>query len=69
MMFSVFCPTHNKRILMTRRNAISFWNTDNGPVIRWKCSCGHEGVLGRAGCIADATHPDQAHTLELGLTA
>ena len=30
MMFSVFCPTHNSRVLMTRRNAISFWNTDDG---------------------------------------
>ena len=53
MMFSVFCPTHDSRILMTRRNAISFWNGDAGPVIRWRCSCGHEGTIDRSGSHAD----------------
>lgn len=55
MMFSVFCPTHDATVLMTKRNAISFWNTADGPVIRWRCNCGHEGTLGRDGAVADAT--------------
>lgn len=56
MMFSAFCPTHNSRILMTRHNAISFWNSADGPVIRWKCNCGHEGVLTSDGSVADDTN-------------
>jgi nitrite reductase/ring-hydroxylating ferredoxin subunit len=56
MMFSVFCPTHDSRILMTRRNAISFWNTADGSIIRWKCNCGHEGVLTSQGSVADGTN-------------
>ncbi len=54
MMFSVFCPTHDATVLMTRRNAISFWNGDNGAVIRWRCNCGHEGTLDHDGSHADA---------------
>ena len=64
MMFSVFCPTHDSRVLLTRRNAISFWNGPDGPVLQWKCSCGHEGFLDHngqttdcVGCDADATAP------------
>lgn len=55
MMFSAFCPTHDATVLMTRRNAIGFWNTDQGPVVRWRCNCGHEGTLGRDGSVADTT--------------
>ena len=55
MMFSVFCPTHDARVLMTRRNALSFWNSDDGPVIRWRCNCGHEGLLTSTGAVADPT--------------
>jgi hypothetical protein len=62
MMFSAFCPTHDSRVLMTRRNAISFWNTGSGPVIRWKCSCGHEGLLDGNGSIADDTNSEAPNT-------
>lgn len=55
MMFSVFCPTHDSRILMTRRHALSLWNGPGGPVIRWRCDCGQEGFLDR-----DGSHPDPA---------
>ena len=55
MMFSAFCPTHDARVLLTRRNVLSFWNTDDGPVIRWKCTCGHKGFLDQNGDHAD-TH-------------
>ncbi len=47
---------------MTRSNAISFWNGDEGPMIRWKCSCGHEGTVGPDGSQPDAVNasaPDQ----------
>jgi len=53
MMFSAFCPTHDARVLMTRRNVVDFTNTDDGPVLRWRCGCGHEGVLGSNGDAAD----------------
>jgi hypothetical protein len=53
MMFSAFCPTHDARVLMTRRNVTDFANSDDGPVLRWKCNCGHEGTLGRHGSVAD----------------
>ena len=61
MMFSAFCPTHDARVLMTRRNVTDFTNTAEGPVLRWRCNCGHEGTLDRAGSVADAVapaHPD-----------
>jgi hypothetical protein len=51
-MFSAFCPTHDATILMTRRNVVGFANLDGGPVIHWRCTCGHEGVLGRGGSVA-----------------
>ena len=45
---------------MTRRNVTDFTNSDDGPVLRWRCHCGHEGTLGRHGSVADgapATRP------------
>lgn len=53
MMFSVHCPTHDARVLMTRRNCLSFSNGPQGAVIRWKCDCGHEGFLDARGTRAD----------------
>lgn len=46
-MFAPFCPTHDSTVLMTSRNVLNFWNGTDGPVIQWKCSCGHEGFLNR----------------------
>ena len=54
MMFAPFCPTHDSTVLMTRRNVVNFWNEPDGPVIHWKCNCGHEGVSGRHGNVAAA---------------
>ncbi len=59
MVFDVYCPTHGSRILLTRRNMISFWNGPDGPHIRWKCECGHEGTLGRTGSVPDEPTTDQ----------
>ena len=53
MMFSAFCPTHDARVLMTRRNLIGFENGPDGAVIRWRCNCGHTGVIDRNGDSAD----------------
>ncbi|MFK7919376.1 MAG: hypothetical protein AB8G14_14970 [Ilumatobacter sp.] len=53
MMFAPFCPTHDTEVLMTRRNVLSFWNGPDGPFVRWKCNCGHEGTMGPDGSIAD----------------
>ena len=58
MMFSVFCPTHDTRVLMTRRNVRGFWNGPDGAVIHWKCNCGHEGFLDRNGTAADCAGCD-----------
>jgi hypothetical protein len=70
MMFAAFCPTHDAEVLMTRRNVLSFWNGPDGPVIQWKCNCGHEGFLDRHGntaaCVAVETSeemPDKVTTL------
>lgn len=52
MMFSAFCPTHDSRVLLTRRNVIGFDNGPNGPVLAWRCECGHEGLLDRDGSLA-----------------
>ncbi len=52
MMFSAFCPTHDATVLMTRRNMVGFVNSDDGPIIHWRCNCGHEGLLGRHGSVA-----------------
>ena len=60
MMFSAFCPTHDATVLMTKRNAIGFENTDNGPVIHWRCNCGHEGTLDRDGSHAEPTQVMQS---------
>lgn len=54
-MFSAFCPTHDATILMTRRNVVGFDDADTGPVIRWRCDCGHQGTLDRSGSRAEAT--------------
>lgn len=55
-MFSSYCPTHDASVLLTRRNVINFWNGPDGPVIKWRCNCGHEGTLGRSGNDADPIH-------------
>jgi hypothetical protein len=64
MMFSVFCPTHDTRVLMTRRNVLGFSNSTDGPVIKWKCNCGHEGFLDRNGTAADCTDCDAGTTVQ-----
>ncbi len=64
MIFSVFCPTHDSRVLLTRRNALSFWNAPDGPVVHWKCTCGTEGILTRHGSEAVSAEPEDAPHLE-----
>lgn len=52
MMFAPFCPTHDSTVLMTRRNVVGFANSPDGPVIHWRCNCGHEGIMSRSGAAA-----------------
>lgn len=66
MMFAAFCPSHGTRVLMTRRNVIGFANGLDGPVLRWRCTCGHEGFLDRDGSHAD-TITDEAVVERLAL--
>jgi hypothetical protein len=65
MMFAVKCPTHGSTVLLTRRNVLSFWNGPDGPVISWKCNCGHEGFLDRRGSHPDPTRENDAEPTEL----
>ena len=60
MMFSAFCPTHDSTVLMTRRNVVGFDDTEQGSVLRWRCTCGHEGTLDRTGSHAEPTPVLQA---------
>jgi hypothetical protein len=49
MMFSVQCARHGSEVLLGARNVFGFTNTDEGPVIAWRCDCGQVGLLGRLG--------------------
>ncbi|MEL6892668.1 MAG: hypothetical protein AAFP84_13805 [Actinomycetota bacterium] len=69
MMFAAFCPTHDARVLLTRRNVLSFWNGPDGPVVQWKCTCGHEGFLDRTGSHAANPAPDPTATATATPTA
>jgi hypothetical protein len=59
MMFSAFCPTHDATVLMTRRNMVGLVNGNDGPIIHWRCTCGHEGLLDRHGSVADPPAAEQ----------
>ena len=49
MMFSVQCARHGSEVLLGARNVFGFTDTDDGPVIAWRCDCGQVGLLGRLG--------------------
>ena len=49
MMFSVHCARHGSEVLLGARNVFGFTDTDDGPVIAWRCDCGQVGLLGRLG--------------------
>jgi hypothetical protein len=49
MMFTVQCARHGCEVLLGARNVFGFTDTDDGPVIAWRCDCGQVGLLGRLG--------------------
>jgi hypothetical protein len=52
-MFSVTCPNHGGRVLLSERAITALVNTDRGIELRWRCTCGTEGVE-RLGRLAEA---------------
>ncbi len=69
MMFSVFCPTHDSRVLMTRRNVLGFFHGPDGAVIQWRCNCGHEGFLDANGTTTDCADIPGHHHCRSGGSA
>ncbi len=49
-MFSVHCPRHGAEVLIGTRAITGIDNRRSGMIVRWRCTCGHEGafITGRA---------------------
>ena len=47
-MFPIHCDSHGREVLLPY-GLIRLENTDDGPVVHYRCTCGHVGVdlLGR----------------------
>jgi len=43
-MFAVWCDKHGARVLLSSSSILSLGNGSKGPAVRWRCTCGHEGV-------------------------
>ena len=43
-MFAVWCEKHGSRVLLSSSSILSLANGPKGPALRWRCTCGHEGV-------------------------
>ncbi len=43
-MFAVWCPRHRSRVLLFPACIRSLETTPEGIRIRYRCTCGHEGV-------------------------
>jgi hypothetical protein len=44
-MFTIDCPTHGTRMLLTERRIRSLRNTDSGIVLELECYCGHRATI------------------------
>ena len=42
-MFSVHCPRHGSRVLLSERRIEGIDAVDDGLVVRWQCRCGERG--------------------------
>ena len=42
-MFAVWCEKHGARVLLSSSSILSLGNGPQGPAVRWRCTCGHEG--------------------------
>jgi hypothetical protein len=49
-MFSVYCPGHGSRVLLTSDNIEAVVNRPEGVELHWRCTCGEVGnqPFGRA---------------------
>ncbi|MBV8161424.1 MAG: hypothetical protein JO265_10920 [Acidimicrobiia bacterium] len=43
-MFAVWCDGHRRRVLLGSSSILALANGPDGPVVRWRCTCGQEGV-------------------------
>jgi hypothetical protein len=43
-MFSVYCPRHGARVLLSVDNILALNNDPDGLTLRWRCSCGQTGI-------------------------
>jgi hypothetical protein len=44
-MFDVFCPRHQRQVLLGARSIEHLAHTGTGIELHFRCHCGHEGVL------------------------
>lgn len=44
-MFSVYCPRHDSKVLLTPRHIDRVVNTPTGVELHWHCPCGATGTL------------------------
>ena len=44
-MFSVYCFTHQAQVLLGTDHITAVTNSDAGPVIEWRCTCGTTGAI------------------------
>ncbi|MFI5041103.1 MAG: hypothetical protein ACHQNA_04525 [Acidimicrobiales bacterium] len=43
-MFAVYCPRHDKRVLLFEDNIEALINHPGGIELHWRCTCGAAGV-------------------------
>jgi hypothetical protein len=43
-MFAVWCERHGGRVLLSSSSILALGNGPDGAAVRWRCTCGHEGV-------------------------
>lgn len=44
-MFTIDCPNHGTRMLLTERRIRSLRNTDSGIILELECYCGHRATV------------------------
>lgn len=43
-MFAPYCPVHKSRVLLFADNIESIYRSTDGLVVRYHCTCGHQGI-------------------------
>ncbi len=44
-MFSVECPRHRARVLLSPESIVALVSAPDGIELHWRCTCGQTGVL------------------------